>query len=585
MTAARAPGYFERLGRRVAEQESACIGCNDCLLACPLGESRAVTIAELNHAIHLPVIEQPNLVAFLAACTQCQQCVPACPADLNRAEMVVFNKLKIEDSAPDRELLLQARTITIPSGWTLDGLASELPQIEIFAGVPPRDLRRMLLKSTLRFLVPGETLCEEAQFYERLCIVLSGGLEQTMSAGGRAVRILALGPGSFFGEIGVLGGAPENFGAAALEATVVLEIPRAGVLRLMDQAPAFADRLGQLYSRRALWSYARAAFGAVGDEALHELLEGARLQVVESDQIVFRQGDAPADVFLVKSGFLRASRRSFATERTLVYFREGHVFGIFSHLRNEPSQAYSVRGASRAELIRIRGGALKDLFTRRPDVHHALFSSAWEAEQLARAADVGVLPHKQEVPDGSVFQGMSSAVLVEKGIATGREVLVVDQNRCTSCGSCIAACERRHGQGRLQLRGLQVDQYLFPTACRHCDDPACLLCNVNGIVRLPSGEIKIVEENCIGCGACAERCPYGNISLHPVHKPKRGLIFSLLDFVRGAPSREQALDALDPKLQRIAVKCDLCAGYGDYACVTACPVAAAFRVDPGEALA
>jgi len=94
-----------------------------------------------------------------------------------------------------------------------------------------------------------------------------------------------------------------------------------------------------------------------------------------------------------------------------------------------------------------------------------------------------------------------------------------------------------------------------------------------------------VEENCIGCGACAERCPYGNISLHPLHEPKRGLLFSLLDFVRGAPSREQAIEALDPKLQRIAVKCDLCADYEDYACVTACPVAAAFRVDPGEALA
>src|SRR6187399_2406667 len=57
------------------------------------------------------------------------------------------------------------------------------------------------------------------------------------------------------------------------------------------------------------------------------------------------------------------------------------------------------------------------------------------------------------------------------------------------------------------------------------------------------------------------------------------------DFLAGKRARKEALDALDPKLQRIAVKCDLCAGHQDYACVTACPVAAAFRVDPGRVVA
>jgi Fe-S-cluster-containing hydrogenase component 2 len=123
---------------------------------------------------------------------------------------------------------------------------------------------------------------------------------------------------------------------------------------------------------------------------------------------------------------------------------------------------------------------------------------------------------------------------------------------------------------------------MFPSACRHCADPACLLCSVSGIVRLPSGEIQIVEDNCIGCGACAERCPYGNISMHPVEKPKRGLVFSLMDFLVGSPARDRTLAELDPKVPKVAVKCDLCAGHADYACVTACPVGANFRTDPSE---
>jgi Fe-S-cluster-containing hydrogenase component 2 len=188
-------------------------------------------------------------------------------------------------------------------------------------------------------------------------------------------------------------------------------------------------------------------------------------------------------------------------------------------------------------------------------------------------------------PLAGTRRSLEAEVLVEAGLAKGHEILVIDQERCTACSNCIDACERRHGNSRLQLRGIQVDTYMFPTACRHCDDPTCLMCSVDGIVRLPSGEIKIVPENCIGCGSCAQRCPYGNISMHAVEKPKPSLLVSLLDFLATGSLRERALEAVDSKAARVAVKCDLCAEYSDYACVTACPTGAAFRIDPGEALA
>jgi Fe-S-cluster-containing dehydrogenase component len=213
-----------------------------------------------------------------------------------------------------------------------------------------------------------------------------------------------------------------------------------------------------------------------------------------------------------------------------------------------------------------------------------LSTAGLDAERLARSHDVGQQPFRREASGMALAYDplLSADVLVDQGIATGREVLVIDQTRCTSCHNCMDACERRHGHGRLQLRGIQVENYLFPTACRHCEDPACLLCSVNGIVRLPGGEIKIVEENCIGCGACAERCPYDNIQMHPVDAG-RGFLFKLIDLLIGSNERKRALEALDPKRLKVAVKCDLCAGYGDYACVTACPVGAAVRVDPARA--
>jgi Fe-S-cluster-containing hydrogenase component 2 len=302
-------------------------------------------------------------------------------------------------------------------------------------------------------------------------------------------------------------------------------------------------------------------------------LGSAELSLLAMDDALIRQGEAPEDFFVVRSGFLRVSQADRGLARTLVYLRPGEVFGLLSLLRGEQQNTCSITAASRSEVIRFRREALSRVLQKHPEARAALTQAAIAAEQLSRATDVGHSPVGERtslVPDE----------LVERGIAGGHEVLVVDQNKCTGCGNCIASCERRHGYGRLELRGQQVENYLFPTACRHCDDPTCLLCSVNGIIRLPSGEIKIVEENCIGCGACAQRCPYGNIRMHGVSERKRGFWFNLVDLLSSSPKREQALEALEPTDQQIAVKCDLCAGHGDYACVTACPVGAAFRVDP-----
>jgi Fe-S-cluster-containing hydrogenase component 2/CRP-like cAMP-binding protein len=600
----------QQLKEAVEREVLACIGCNDCLLACPIVESRHVTIAELNSSVHLPTITDANVARFVTACTQCRQCVPACPADLNRADMVLLNKLKVEDSVPDHELTLQARTVAFASGMTLDGLSQKLAELQLFRGASPVALRRLVLKSTLRMLVPGEELCKEGEFHERLSVVLSGTLEQLSAGpGGVAIHVLKLAQGSFFGEMGVLSDSAEPFTVVADELSIVLEAPKIAVLRLMEQAPEVRASLDALYEKRALWSYSRnpGGLGALPEAAVAELLWASRLELLPTGSVLFNEQDAPRDLFLVRSGFLRASQHEQpgpglpARERVLTYFREGTVFGVLPLLARESRMGYTVKAASRAEVIRVPGAALAALLTRYPQAEAALRNAGFQAEALARADNVGLRPEQASWgspgvgapgpqrrfnPDlAGTRRALEAEVLVEEGLAVGREVLVIDQERCTACSNCIDACERRHGNSRLQLRGIQVENYMFPTACRHCDDPTCLLCSVDGIVRLPSGEIKIVPENCIGCGSCAQRCPYGNISMHPVEKPSKGLLVSLLDFLATGGLRERALEAVDPRAARVAVKCDLCAEYSDYACVTACPVGAAFRIDPGEVLA
>ena len=141
-----------------------------------------------------------------------------------------------------------------------------------------------------------------------------------------------------------------------------------------------------------------------------------------------------------------------------------------------------------------------------------------------------------------------------------QSLLALDLERCTRCDECTKACSDTHGGvTRLIREGLRFGKYLVASSCRSCHDPVCLIgCPVDAIHRRPgSAEIRI-EETCIGCGRCAENCPYGNINMHQD----------------------------GPAVARKATTCDQCHSLPGQApnCVVACPHDAAHRMTGPAAL-
>jgi len=100
------------------------------------------------------------------------------------------------------------------------------------------------------------------------------------------------------------------------------------------------------------------------------------------------------------------------------------------------------------------------------------------------------------------LSGMDYIHSLSDGVVEGTEVLVIDLDKCIHCGECEEACSRRHGQSRMNRKGMVVGNISIATACRQCQDPVCMLCSRAGIARYPNGEVYITE-SCIGCGICA----------------------------------------------------------------------------------
>ncbi len=605
-------GTLDDLAERVIGQVHECIGCNDCMLACPLDETSIVTIAALNEAVMAPSVESETVRAFVTACTQCQQCVPVCPADLSRADMVLFNKLKVADVAEDRVLLAQIGSRVGPSEWSLDALCQHLVRTPMLRTIEAPTLRRMILASTLHWLSAGEVLTAEESFSDRLYIVVRGKLAQTARLeDGARVELLALGAGNFVGEMAALADRREPYGLMARTAAEVLAVPKATVHELRRTSAAFRAVLESAARERALEAYAArsAMLSALPEAAREAFVARGAMRMVAAGEVLVRQGGGLGAFTIVLSGFLRvATRRTGERERTLSYLREGDDFGAIFGLHGDGyTSDVAISAVSRASLLEIPLAALRAVLKQHPEAQAELVRRATEELAVAtRTTGAAGKAAKASPPAqtsgrdlmGTSNYGLNLSAMLDKGVLSGHEVLAIDLRRCTDCNNCVDACGRRHGTPRLERRGLQLDHMLFPSACRHCDDPVCLLCSVNGIVRKPGGEIAIVESNCIGCGSCADRCPYGNITMQPRTPPARsgirsrfadllapshaagqgawseGVFGRFVDWLRGAPTT--STDEGPP----VAVKCDLCEGYDDQACVKACPTGAAFRFDP-----
>lgn len=107
--------------------------------------------------------------------------------------------------------------------------------------------------------------------------------------------------------------------------------------------------------------------------------------------------------------------------------------------------------------------------------------------------------------------------------------MVIDLDKCTACGACIAACKVENNvpevspeeaaRGRalawmdmvVEIEGEypNVRAKFIPRPCMHCDNPPCTkVCPVHATYKGDEGIIGQIYPRCIGCRYCMSACPY-----------------------------------------------------------------------------
>ena len=402
------------------------------------------------------------------------------------------------------------------------------------------------------------------------------------------------------------------------------------IQRVAEQAQVRRyDRDEQLFSEDK--SRQRGQTGQPPRESLHLLLEGfvkvSRRTVqgtghsrdrgrVDAEGGPLRVSVSPQRNVDAEGARVSVSPQGKGDERIIAYRQGGDYFVGGLDLLGD-GKAVTVSAINRASVAEVPRPTLLALFSRYPDVAQRFQIRLLQYQDAAAAAQTGIFDPLDLQTNGQARVANQGAInraptdaearaglraLVGGGVVEGTEVLVINLEKCIHCNECEEACARRHGHSRMNRKGMVVGNITIATACRQCQDPVCMLCSRAGIARRPSGEVYITE-SCIGCGICAERCPYDNIKImtledeadddsaswqkftsffHKGSGKERGrtLLPMASTAAPGPLNVQRPLDAYGEMRKKIAIKCDLCSGYDNQACVQACPTGAAVRVQP-----
>jgi len=375
--------------------------------------------------------------------------------------------------------------------------------------------------------------------------------------------------GSLFGEIAALGRVQRTATVYAETECRVLEMRWQALRDIKNRDDTWRTRIEQGYrdnqlrnhlvehpllvglDEKALQTVAsRTLFETYGSYEWYVEYKAGSGETSREPQVA-QQGDYPDGLLLVIGGFGRISSGLGHGARTLTYLRNGDHFGLdelyeaWKSGQDCPYEA-SLSALGYLHVLRIPYAVVAELIFPRIKA------------PASRLVDAAARP---------IAQDAFLEWAVEKRYINGTKTMLIDLERCVRCDDCVRACADTHGGNpRFVRQGEVLGKWMVANACMHCVDPVCMIgCPTGAIHRsMAGGTVVINDLTCIGCGTCANSCPYDNIRMVPIRER----------------DGRQVIDpgSHEPILK--ATKCDLCHSLPTGpSCERACPHGALQRVD------
>ena len=278
-----------------------------------------------------------------------------------------------------------------------------LPHIPLFSELNEEELQLLLRKVQVKTFPKGSLICREGEAGDSLMLVSRGEVSIFKQISReKEVWIRNLGEGDLLGEFGFFADQKRHATVKALAECEILEITRNELNGMMKTHPRLKEVLQGLFKQRVLDLFLALSplFSVLTPVEREEILKRFRLRKIPEETLLFKGGDPPDSLYLIRSGEVEIFTRNRQGRRAvLATLKSGNFFGEIGPFFKKPRTA-SAKTIKPSVLFELTKEDLEACLLQFPKLQSTLKEIS--LKRLARIKDILSQGEVEKVEEGMV---------------------------------------------------------------------------------------------------------------------------------------------------------------------------------------
>jgi len=277
------------------------------------------------------------------------------------------------------------------------------PQIPLFSELNEQELQLLLKHLQIKTYRKGAIICSEGETGDSLFIISRGEVAVSKATPrGDEIWVRNLREGDFFGEFGFFTDQKRHATVKSLIECEILEVSRNELDEMIKTHPHIREVLQNLFKQRVLDLFLALSplFSSLNSVEREEIFKRFRLIEIPEETILFKGGEPPKSLYMVKSGEVEIFTQNRQGKRiVLATVGSGNIFGEIGPLFNKPRMAFA-KTTQPSEFLELAKEDLEACLLRFPKLQSILKETSFK--RLDRMREVFSQERVEKVKEGMV---------------------------------------------------------------------------------------------------------------------------------------------------------------------------------------